>query len=509
MVGILQSLIYNRYISNRRAIVEGYKNILEGVDMNLLQLLISIVLASVHYVPTDYTLIQTAIDASEDGDSIMVLPGYYDGFNYGGKNVHVESTQGPDSTYIYGYIRFTNGEGRDAVLKGFNVHGPIDYYEIPIEAEGADPSIVDNVFESYYWSYTGVMLQDSKNGGIIKLTNSSALIEGNQFLNNSIYWDSCWLCDGYSILKGLCIYIHQDQPTSMVEIRNNSFTNNHIQSYAVYTYGLCIYIDGDAFLSNNIFYCNGLVSGFYACIATAVCIDNESDVVIENTVFCYNLNQTNNAVAVLDQSECDIANCIVRSNMLSQTGGSFIAVEYSNVEGGYAGTGNIDSDPQFCTGLLSEYHLDPGSPCVDAGNPDQIFYDPEDSSKPGYAAWPSLGTVTNDMGVYGGSGVAYWSQGGTEIELSEHVGIQLSPVRLLSVIPNPVQSTAMIEFTLAESCLARLKIYDITGRVVYQQENQYLNGANEIICPDLENGFYCSRIEVSNFSATRSFLVLR
>ncbi|MCK5035839.1 MAG: T9SS type A sorting domain-containing protein, partial [Candidatus Sabulitectum sp.] len=126
-----------------------------------------------------------------------------------------------------------------------------------------------------------------------------------------------------------------------------------------------------------------------------------------------------------------------------------------------------------------------------------------------YAAWPSLGTVTNDMGVYGGSGVAYWSQGGTEIELSEHEGIQLSPVRLLSVIPNPVQSTAMIEFTLAESCLAMLKIYDITGRVVHQQENQYLNGANEIICPDLENGFYCSRIEVSNFSATRSFLVLR
>jgi len=46
---------------------------------------------------------------------------------------------------------------------------------------------------------------------------------------------------------------------------------------------------------------------------------------------------------------------------------SMPSVTYSNVEGGYPGTGNIDADPLFL-GAPDDLHLGPGSPCIDAAN---------------------------------------------------------------------------------------------------------------------------------------------
>jgi parallel beta-helix repeat protein len=48
-------------------------------------------------------------------------------------------------------------------------------------------------------------------------------------------------------------------------------------------------------------------------------------------------------------------------------GSNFVTVTYSNVKGGYAGTGNIDSDPLFVNFAGGDYHLTSGSPCIDAG----------------------------------------------------------------------------------------------------------------------------------------------
>ena len=56
------------------------------------------------------------------------------------------------------------------------------------------------------------------------------------------------------------------------------------------------------------------------------------------------------------------------------------------------GQGNIDEDPIFVGG--SSYHLQEGSPCIDAGDPDPIH---NDECLP-----PSMGTERNDMGAYGG-----------------------------------------------------------------------------------------------------------
>jgi hypothetical protein len=49
--------------------------------------------------------------------------------------------------------------------------------------------------------------------------------------------------------------------------------------------------------------------------------------------------------------------------------GAPIVVTYCDVQGGYAGTGNIDADPLFSAPEQGDFSLTRTSPCVDAGDP--------------------------------------------------------------------------------------------------------------------------------------------
>jgi len=45
-----------------------------------------------------------------------------------------------------------------------------------------------------------------------------------------------------------------------------------------------------------------------------------------------------------------------------------INITYSDIKGGWSGTGNINADPMFITGPFGEYYLKVGSLCIDAGS---------------------------------------------------------------------------------------------------------------------------------------------
>jgi hypothetical protein len=99
------------------------------------------------------------------------------------------------------------------------------------------------------------------------------------------------------------------------------------------------------------------------------------------------------AVGSLGEGPVTITNCIlwngptVTSPLV--TGDILLAITYSNMQGGWPGEGNIDTDPRFAdpghwdpngtpadpnddVWVNGDYHLLPDSPCIDAGDPNFI-----------------------------------------------------------------------------------------------------------------------------------------
>ena len=81
-------------------------------------------------VPDEYETIQDAIDASSNGDLILVGPGtYMESIDFRGKAIAVRSFSGADETVIDGsqagssVVHFWNFEGQDSILDGFTITG--------------------------------------------------------------------------------------------------------------------------------------------------------------------------------------------------------------------------------------------------------------------------------------------------------------------------------------------------------------------------------------------------
>jgi len=117
-----------------------------------------------------------------------------------------------------------------------------------------------------------------------------------------------------------------------------------------------------------------------------------------------------------NQSGTTVADCILWNNTPYQTHSA--VVSYSNVQGGFPGTGNIDADPLFVDPINGDFRLSPGSPCIDAGDstavPEGIDTDldgnprfVDDPASPD--CWQAPGTCGGppvvDMGAYEFSGV--------------------------------------------------------------------------------------------------------
>jgi len=433
--------------------------------------------------------------------------------DYQGKNVHVESISGPDSTCIVSGVKFINNEGRGAVLKGFSVTVPAwgDYYSLRIDS--ASPSVIENHFIDHYNACVSPQFEDAQNGWIVGITNSSALLQGNTFSNNYMYWDSYYTSGDYSICRGMCVYVDNLGSSECVEMRNNTFHNNTAHTYGVYFYGLCVYILGESVIDNNLFYHNGFTTtnNFWWCNGNALCVDEGSSVDVTNCTFVHNYFDPDpdyvTALAVSDSTTCNVSCSIIWENTIYDPYDQ-ISVEFSDVENGWLGTGNIDVDPFFLSGLLSDYHLDTDmSLCIDAGNPATAFNDPEDPDNPGYALWPALGSLRNDMGVYGGPGAIYWNESGTGIENTTSA-IQGELPDFLGVFPNPTFNPPVVSFIVAVPSEIEILIFDVSGRLRDSDRKEYYPGYQQEVLSFLSPGIYFCRMISGDLTATQRFVVI-
>jgi hypothetical protein len=176
---------------------------------------------------------------------------------------------------------------------------------------------------------------------------------------------------------------------------NRAYARDDQFTYNIYSRGGGVYVQGTLFLLNSIISNNtidassghpnsGLVrkgGGVYTSASDSLSIIN-STLVSNSPEGIFN-----------DNGVVSIKNSILFFNAANQIVGVDSAA-YCDVQNGYGGTGNINQNPVFESMLVPQ--IVPGSPCVDAGDPDSIYND--------VCFPPSLGTARNDIGAHGGPG---------------------------------------------------------------------------------------------------------
>jgi hypothetical protein len=219
-----------------------------------------------------------------------------------------------------------------------------------------------------------------------------------------------------------------------------------------------------------------------------------------------------------------LANVTVRNNIIwgNEAGqiyrtGGVVEVIYCDVQGGYAGEGNVDTDPFF---EPQNFFLADSSPCVDAGDTSTIYNDPEDPLDPGYALWPSRGFLRNDMGTYGGPERTLLPDIPTGIE-ENPTEVSKYPVSLYN-IPNPFTHKTEIRYSIRDTGYSikdlTLRIYDISGRLVKSfdpissienQESSISWSGVDDANRKLSSGVYICRLQTGDHKQNSRMILLR
>jgi len=308
------------------------------------------------YVPLVYPTIQSAIDASVDGDTVVLEPNTYTGednrnLDFTGKAITVQSIDPEDPCVVAATVidcenlersfYLHSGEDANSKIAGLTITNGSAYYGGAIYCEGSSPYISNCVFKNNY---------GSKGGGLYN-HNSSPTVINCAFINNIS------AAGGGGVYSGGYYSEDPDNDNSSPLLTNCLFRENSTpggRGGAIYSK-----YSGETHLVN------------------CTLVNNTAPLFFAGAIYCAFTGTTT------------IDNCILWGNSDSEGTGensqicnwrneNTIIVNYSCVQGWsgtFGGTGNIGLNPLFISGSSGDYYLSQvaagqgsNSPCVDTGN---------------------------------------------------------------------------------------------------------------------------------------------
>jgi len=318
-------------------------------------------IGQVIHVPSNFPTIQQAIDASQNGDTVLVDAGtYFENINFSEKNIVLGShfiltgdTSFISQTIIDGggngtVVNFSNGEDSTAKICGFTITNGYAQDGAGIYISSASPTISHNIITTNTGDWYCV-------GTGIYLSNSSSTIHENAIHDNSMAYD------GAGLFISSC--------SNMVISRNIISENTSFSGYGVAEGAGAYVLNSENILMEKCLYYSNNNDVCYGDILSA----HNSSLTIDNCTF-YNFSSS--GISLELNGEVEITNCIIWSAETYYgteiAGDGQTVVSFSDVKGGYEGAENIEQDPLFQD--FETFGLQQQSPCINRGNP----YSPPD-----------------------------------------------------------------------------------------------------------------------------------
>jgi hypothetical protein len=305
-----------------------------------------------------FATIQHGIDVSIDGDAVLVHTGIYtENISFKGKNISVRSLFlfSGDEDYIAqtvidgnqngSVVTFMNGEGPAAVLSGLTIVNGYAHEATWPYNDGGGICVVDaapQLSHLYIISNTAI----NEGGGVY--------LGQNQVSEEVARVSNCIISDNSAGSSGGGIRFSSDNGRIAV-VESSVITGNQANRGA----GVHIYHSG--ILENCL-----IASNTSATNAGGVYVDWGS-----RGAFITNSTIVDNSAPSFGGLDYVINGATVRNSIIfnndngNWNGGSYTHSCTSPLPGGI---GNIDADPLFVAAGSGDYHLGPGSPCIDAGD---------------------------------------------------------------------------------------------------------------------------------------------